>query len=93
MDGGITWYFEYSTGIPKDAIVVKMSSQKINGQYEFAVETFNRGFFISYDNGKTFSSINNGMDTVEGLIYGEDVVLDGKIVYCLSSHLKKLFLS
>lgn len=82
-DGGNTWNFEYSTGIPSDAIPVKMSTQKLNGKYKIAVATFNRGFYISYDSGKTFASINNGMDTVEELIYGEDVVLDGETVYCL----------
>ena len=82
-DGGNTWNFEYSTGIPSDAIPVKMSTQKVNGKYEIAVATFNRGFYISYDSGKTFESINNGMDMVSNLIYGEDVVLDGKTVYCL----------
>lgn len=82
-DGGTTWDFSYSAGIPADAIPVKMSVRDNGSALTIAVATFNRGFFISYDSGKTFTSLNNGMDTVNGLIWGEDIVLTDEHIYCL----------
>ena len=45
-DGGITWDFTYSSGIPKDAIPIKMSVKKTNNELIFAVAAMNRGFYI-----------------------------------------------
>ena len=84
-DGGRTWDFEYSTGIPKDAIPVKMSIKHTKNSFEIAVATFNRGFYYSNDGGLNFVSINDNMETVEGLIYGEDIVLLDDTIYCLTA--------
>ena len=84
-DGGTTWDFSYSTGIPADAIPVKMSVLDNGSSLTIAIATFNRGFFISYDSGKTFTSLNKDMDTVDGLIWGEDIVLTDEHIYCLTA--------
>jgi len=83
VDGGKTWDFSYSNGIPADAIPVKMSLSHNEDAFYIAVATFNRGFYLSKDGGKNFIAISAGMDTFEGLIFGEDVVLAGDNVYCL----------
>lgn len=82
-DGGKTWDFEYSTGLPEDSIPVKMSISHTQSEFVIAVATFNRGFYLSTNGGETFESINSGIDTVEGLIFGEDIVLTGDTIYCL----------
>lgn len=84
-DGGKTWDFEYSSGLPQDCIPVKFSIEKTNDNLTIAVATFNRGFYISYDSGKTFEYISQNMEQTNGLIFGEDIVLDGDIVYCLTA--------
>ena len=84
-DGGINWDFSYSTGLPADAIPIKMSVKDNGGTLTIAVATGNRGFFISYDSGKTFTSISDGMDTVDGLIWGEDIVMTEDTIYCLTA--------
>ena len=84
-DGGKTWDFEYSNGIPKDAIPVKMSVSQTEDNFLVAVATFNRGFYLSRDGGKNFVSINYGMEKVEDLIYGEDIVLTDTSIYCLTA--------
>ena len=82
-DGGITWDFGYSTGLPVDSIPVKMSISHSKNEFVIAVATFNRGFYLSVDGGRNFLSINEGIDTVEGLIFGEDIVLTNESIYCL----------
>ena len=84
-DGGNTWDFSYSTGLPADCIPVKMSVLDNGTELTIAVATFNRGFYISYDSGRTFVSLNEGMEYVEGLIWGEDIVLTEDRIYCLVS--------
>ena len=84
-DGGTTWDFSSSTGLPDDCIPVKMSVLDDGTELTITVATFNRGFFISYDSGKTFAPLNEGMDTVEGLIWGEDIVLTEDRIYCLTA--------
>ena len=84
-DGGTTWDFSYSSGLPADSIPVKMSVKDNGGALTIAIATGNRGFFISYDSGKTFTSISSGMDTVDGLIWGEDIVMTEDTVYCLTA--------
>lgn len=84
-DGGKTWDFGYSTGLPEDAIPIKMSIIHNETSFTIAVATFNRGFFISNDGGRTFTTINEGIATVEGLIYGEDIVLTEDTIYCLTA--------
>lgn len=85
QDGGKTWDFMLDCGIPTDAIPVKMSISQTQDSFVIAVATFNRGFYISYDGGNNFVSINENMQTVEGLIFGEDIVLTDNIVYCLTA--------
>lgn len=66
-DGGRSWKADYSFGLPFDAIPVKMSAvfpSDKNADAVIYVATFNRGFFVSYNSGKTFSPINNGITPV-----------------------------
>ena len=84
-DGGKTWEFAYDCGIPADAIPVKMSIIHNKQQFKIAVATFNRGFYYSSNGGENFVSLNAGMTTVAGLIYGEDVVLTADSIYCLTA--------
>ena len=84
-DGGNTWDFNYSNGIPEDAISVKMSIKHDENQFVIAVATFNRGFYLSNDGGKNFISLNKNMDEFEGLIFGEDIVLTDDVIYCLTA--------
>ena len=66
-DGGKTWNFIYSTGIPSDSIPVKMSIKQTKDEFIIAVATFNRGFYLSKDGGKNFVAINNNMLSVRTL--------------------------
>lgn len=84
-DGGKTWDFTYSQGLPSDAIPVKMSIRHNEDEFIVAVATFNRGFYLSNDAGRNFSAINNDMQTVDGLIFGEDIVLADNNIYCLTA--------
>lgn len=84
-DGGMTWDFEYSQGMPADSIPVKMSINHSKDSFIIAVATFNRGFYLSTDGGKHFTDINNNIDMVEGLIYGEDVLMVEDSIYCLTA--------
>ena len=64
-DGGDTWDANYSSGIPDRAIPCKMSvvypgKSKIPTIY---VATFNYGFYVSKDGGKTFKEMNGGLPT------------------------------
>ena len=86
LDGGITWNFNYSKGLPKNCIPVKMSVVENGDNLTIAVATFNKGFYVSYDSGKTFTCINTGMDTYNGFIWGEDIIINGDKIYCLASH-------
>ncbi len=65
-DGGKTWDAAYSSGIPENAIPVKMDVvyPKDSSELTIYVATFNKGFFVSYDSGKTFNEINNGIKKV-----------------------------
>ena len=85
IDGGNTWNFEYSNGIPIDAIPVKMSIIHDEKSFVIAVATFNRGFYLSTDGGKNFNSLNKNMEMVEDLIFGEDIVLTEEKIYCLTA--------
>lgn len=84
-DGGNTWDMNYSSGLPTDSIPVKMSVNKDANNFTIAVATFNRGFYLSQDGGKTFTDINDGIETVSELIYGEDIVLDDDTIYMLTA--------
>ncbi len=85
-DGGRTWDMNYSTGLPEDSIPVKMSVAENESGYTFAVATFNNGFYISTDSGRTFTSISSDMDSYNGFIWGEDVILSGNTIYCLTAY-------
>lgn len=85
-DGGVTWDTSYSTGIPENSIPVKMSVQDNGDRLTIAVATFNNGFYISYDSGKTFEAVNTGMETYNGMIWGEDVILTDNTLYCLTAY-------
>ena len=84
-DGGITWSFDYSTGIPENSIPVRMSVIPNGEELMIAVATFNNGFYVSYDTGKTFTAINDGMNPYNGMIFGEDVVITDEYIYCLTA--------
>ena len=84
-DGGKTWDFKYNSGIPTDSIPVKMSVLQTQNSFVIAVATFNRGFYLSTNGGESFVAINNNMETYEGLIWGEDIVLTDDVVYCLAA--------
>lgn len=88
-DGGITWDSTYSKGIPENAIPVKMSTYYENEQLTIYVATFNLGFYVSYDSGKTFVSINNGIIPISygghDYIFGSDITTDGKDTYAVLS--------
>ena len=62
-----------------------MSIKQNTSDFIIAVATFNRGFYLSTNGGKNFISINNDIQTAEGLIYGEDVVLTDDVIYCLTA--------
>ncbi|MCM1438478.1 MAG: hypothetical protein NC131_04625 [Roseburia sp.] len=87
-DGGKSWENGYSSGIPADATPVKMSvvfpSNK-NAEAVIYVATFNRGFFVSYNSGKTFTELNGGITPVKynaenSFILGCDIeAKDGRV--------------
>lgn len=93
FDAGKTWDCKYSTGLPKTAIPVKMSvvyPQSDKAERTIYVATMNHGFFVSYDTGKSFAEINEGIDRVsykEGenyqYILAEDIeAKDGRVFGC-----------
>lgn len=88
-DGGMSWDSNYSTGIPENAIPVKMSVIKKNDRLTFYVATFNEGFYVSYDSGKTFEALNEGLVPISynnhNYIYGCDIESDGTNVYAIVS--------
>lgn len=65
-DGGKTWDSTYSSGLPKNTIPVKMAIVYPDDTIETTiyVATFNEGFFVSYDSGRTFVPMNDGIDRV-----------------------------
>lgn len=85
-DGGINWDFSYSSGLPTNSIPVKMSVVPNGDELTIAVATYNNGFYISYDSGRTFENISNDMISYEGMIWGEDIVIVDNLVYCLTSY-------
>lgn len=92
-DAGKTWDSNYSTGLPETSIPVKMSivyPQNNEDELTIYVATMNHGFFVSYDTGKTFAEINEGIERVsykEGeqyqYILAEDIeTKDGRVFGC-----------
>ena len=92
-DAGKTWNCEYSTGLPETAIPVKMSlvyPQNSEEELTIYVATMNHGFFVSYDSGKTFTEINEGIERVSykqgeqyQYILAEDIeAKDGRVFGC-----------
>ncbi len=65
-DGGKTWDATYSSGLPENTIPVKMSVvyPENSDEVTIYVATFNEGFFVSHDSGKTFVEMNNGIKKV-----------------------------
>ena len=84
-DGGMTWSFDYSTGLPANSVPVRMSVVPYGDELMIGVATFNNGFYISYDTGKTFAPINDGMASYQDLIWGEDIAITDDAVYCLTA--------
>ncbi|MCM1545497.1 MAG: hypothetical protein NC033_00530 [Clostridiales bacterium] len=87
-DGGKSWNDGYSSGIPADATPVKMSvifPNDKNADAVIYVATFNKGFFVSYNSGKTFTELNDGIAPVEynsanSFILGCDIeAKDGRV--------------
>lgn len=88
-DGGLTWDSTYSSGIPNSSIPVKMSVVENEDNLTIYVATFNEGFYVSYDSGKTFKTLNEGITPLTyntyNYIYGCDIETDGENVYCIVS--------
>lgn len=84
-DGGITWEHFYGQGLPENSIPVKMSVVPNGEELTIAVATFNNGFYLSHDSGKTFTSISKGMETYADMIWGSDVAIAGDEIYCLTA--------
>lgn len=93
FDAGKTWNSEYSAGLPETAIPVKMSivyPQDVQDELTIFVATMNHGFFVSYDTGKTFAEINEGIERVSykqgeqyQYILAEDIeAKDGRVFGC-----------
>lgn len=86
-DGGNTWdMHDYSTGLPETAIPCKMSVAPYGDELMIAVATFNDGFYLSYDSGKTFAPINDGVESYQGMIRGTDIEIAGDDIYMLTCH-------
>lgn len=86
-DGGNTWdMHDYSTGLPKTAIPCKMSVAPYGDELMIAVATFNDGFYVSYDSGKTFVPINDGVESCQGMIRGTDIEIAGDDIYMLTCY-------
>jgi len=90
FDGGKTWDCDYSTGIPENTTPVKLGivyPENKDGDVTIYVATFKDGFFVSYDSGKNFKEINEGITKVKynnndnyQYIFGEDIeVKDGRV--------------
>ena len=84
-DGGLTWSFDYSKGLPANSVPVRMSVVPYGEELMIGVATFNNGFYLSYDTGKTFEAINDGMASYQNLIWGEDIAITDEAVYCLTA--------
>lgn len=67
QDGGQTWDSNYSTGLPANSIPIKMDIVYQNNSEErtIYVAVWNEGFFVSYDSGKTFTPMNEGIERVK----------------------------
>lgn len=85
-DAGKTWEFLLDSGLPVDSIPIKMSIIQNKNKFVIAVATFNHGFYLSLNGGRDFISINSGMEMIEDLIFGEDIIMteDG-LIYCLTA--------
>lgn len=92
-DAGKTWDCQYSSGLPKTAIPVKLSivyPQSSEGELIIYIATMNHGFFVSYDTGKNFKELNDGIERVGykpggqyQYILAEDIeAKDGKVFGC-----------
>ena len=92
-DAGKTWDCTYSVGLPETAIPVKMSivyPQNESDERTIYVATMNHGFYVSYDSGKSFAELNEGIEKVsyregEGYQYilAEDIeAKDGRVFGC-----------
>ena len=65
-DGGKSWDINYSEGLPDKCIPVEMSLVYSDDSDEVTiyVATLIDGFFVSFDSGKTFTPINEGLERV-----------------------------
>lgn len=83
-NGGKMWDSNYSTGLPATSVPVKMSVVYPQNSEEATiyVATMNHGFFVSYDSGKTFTEINEGLERVSyNQIFAEDIEAKGGRVF------------
>ena len=62
-----------------------MSVVEKENALQIGVATFNKGFYISNDSGKTFTSLNSNITPYEGFIWGEDIIINNNIAYCLTA--------
>lgn len=65
-DGGKNWDVNYSEGLPDTCLPVEMSIVYPDDSDEVTiyVATLIDGFFVSYDSGKTFTALNEGLEKV-----------------------------
>ena len=65
-DGGKSWDISYSEGLPETCLPVEMSLVYHDDSDEVTIylATLMNGFFVSYDSGRTFEPINDGLKTI-----------------------------
>lgn len=88
VDGGLTWQPNTSAqGLPPNCVPVDMEVI-YNGEEEertIYVATFNHGFYVSYDSGRTFNEMNEGIEKIShnnfNYIFGSKIITteSGKI--------------
>ena len=66
FDGGQSWDTEYSGGLPDTCLPVEMSLVYRDDSDEVTIYLATRmnGFYVSYDSGRSFEPINNGLKAI-----------------------------
>lgn len=83
-DSGNTWDSTYSSGLPEHINPVKISVvyNENSDERTIYLTSFNFGNYVSYDSGKNFTELNNGIPKVNNnkYIFGGDILAaDGKV--------------
>ena len=85
-DGGNTFDHNYSSGLPAYAIPYKMQVIYNGDERTIYVACFNFGFYVSYDSGRTFSEMNQGIEKINGkFIFAQDIEIAGDKIYGLTT--------